>query len=228
MNELVDKYRTLLATTLQHSKASVVEALNQSGFPTTYSVNNDDIITHTLKAMHLSNTFTDKLNNLIIKNNQQQIQAMFQPKTKLNFSQQPEVMTILNANNLTTKVVPFEAKHGFLRNRIFDNCNGCNKFTDMNTSNYSASFDSSTLLDIFKTGAGAYTAEQQAQAQQDTAAAAIKLEQLKIQQAQAAAAAAAATNASSASKIKAYGLPIAITGVLVIGGIAAYFYFKKK
>jgi len=33
---------------------------------------------------------------------------------------------------------------------------------------------------------------------------------------------------SGASKIKAYVLPIAITGVLVIGGIAAYFYFKKK
>jgi hypothetical protein len=31
-----------------------------------------------------------------------------------------------------------------------------------------------------------------------------------------------------ANKIKAYILPITITGVLVIGGIAAYFYFKKK
>jgi hypothetical protein len=37
-----------------------------------------------------------------------------------------------------------------------------------------------------------------------------------------------AKNKGIADKIKAYGIPLAIIGVVVIGGIATYFYFNKK
>ncbi len=41
------------------------------------------------------------------------------------------------------------------------------------------------------------------------------------------AAAERARAAERAATIKAYALPIAITGILAVGGIAAYFYFKR-
>ena len=47
---------------------------------------------------------------------------------------------------------------------------------------------------------------------------------LKIQQQQAANA--SASNVTN--NIKAYGVPLAIAGLMVIGGISTYFYFKKK
>ena len=50
----------------------------------------------------------------------------------------------------------------------------------------------------------------------------------KQAQAQADAQAAMAQANSVTGKIKAYALPIAITGIVIIGGIAAYFYYKKK
>lgn len=49
----------------------------------------------------------------------------------------------------------------------------------------------------------------------------------EAEKARAEAAAERARAAERAATIKAYVLPIAITGVLAIGGIAAYFYFKR-
>lgn len=82
--------------------------------------------------------------------------------------------------------------------------------------------------DILKIGSKTYSDTLKAQTDADNAAAAIQLEKLKIQQAQAAAQAANASSTGVVAKIKAYALPIAITGAVLIGGIAAYFYFKKK
>ncbi len=82
--------------------------------------------------------------------------------------------------------------------------------------------------DILKIGSKTYSDTLKAQTDADNAAAAIQLEKLKIQQAQAAAQAANTSSTGVVAKIKAYALPIAITGAVVIGGIAAYFYFKKK
>jgi hypothetical protein len=61
-----------------------------------------------------------------------------------------------------------------------------------------------------------------AKANQETELARIKanreLELLKAQ----------AETAKSGSKIKAYTIPILVGGVVIIGGIGAYFYFKRK
>ena len=82
--------------------------------------------------------------------------------------------------------------------------------------------------DILKMGTNLYSQNLKSSTDTANANAAIQLEKLKIQQAQAQAAAANSTSSGVAAKIKAYGLPIAIIGVMVIGGISAYFYFKKK
>jgi LPXTG-motif cell wall-anchored protein len=62
----------------------------------------------------------------------------------------------------------------------------------------------------------------------DQAALALQIEQQKAAQAKALAQQKAAESGSYAGKIKAYTTPIIVVGVLTIGGIAAYFYFKKK
>jgi hypothetical protein len=89
-------------------------------------------------------------------------------------------------------------------------------------------YDGINLGDILGTGSKIYSDTLKAQTDADNAAAAIQLEKLKIQQAQAAAQAANASSTGVVAKVKAYAVPIAITGAVVIGGIAAYFYFKKK
>lgn len=89
-------------------------------------------------------------------------------------------------------------------------------------------WDGINFSDLLKTGSNLYTTNLKSQTDADNAAAAIQLEKLKIQQQQAAAAAANASSTGVAAKIKAYGLPIAILGVVTIGAISAYFYFKKK
>jgi hypothetical protein len=63
---------------------------------------------------------------------------------------------------------------------------------------------------------GKITAEQAAKARAELAAA------------QAQAQVAASQGQTTIDKIKAYAVPIAITGVVVVAGIAAYFFFKKK
>jgi hypothetical protein len=83
---------------------------------------------------------------------------------------------------------------------------------------------STSWLDAIKYGVNIWSADQQRQAQADTAAAALKLENLKLQELKQ-----QGTNASSAtSKISAYAVPIAVTGIVVALGIATYFYFRKK
>ena len=89
-------------------------------------------------------------------------------------------------------------------------------------------YDGINLGDILNKGSVIYSDTLKRQTDADNAAAAIQLEKLKIQQAQANAQAAQASSSGVVAKVKAYAVPIAITGAVVIGGIAAYFYFKKK
>lgn len=91
------------------------------------------------------------------------------------------------------------------------------------------------ILDTVKVGAGYWAQQQQNRSAAEQAQYALEIERQRLAQerarAEAEAAKAEAESAkagSVAGKIKAYALPITITGVLVIGGIAAYFYFKKK
>lgn len=92
-----------------------------------------------------------------------------------------------------------------------------------------------TILDTAKTGASIWATQQQNKSAAEQAQIALMIERQRLEQeraraeAEAAKAAAeAAKSGSAAGKIKAYVVPIAITGVVVIAGIAAYFYFKKK
>jgi hypothetical protein len=101
--------------------------------------------------------------------------------------------------------------------------------TDTNVDNTDGGFLSNlNLSDILKLGSKTYSDTLKSQTDAENAKAAVQLKMLAIQQAQAQAEAANATSSGIAAKIKAYGIPLAIIGVMVIGGISAYFYFKKK
>ena len=84
------------------------------------------------------------------------------------------------------------------------------------------------LFDIFQTGSQIYTEQARNEALKKQAELALQIEQQKAAQRKAEAAAKAAESGSVAGKIKAYTVPLIVVGVLTIGGIAAYFYFKKK
>jgi hypothetical protein len=85
-----------------------------------------------------------------------------------------------------------------------------------------------TILDSLKYGVGVYTDEQKRRADRDTAEAAIELENIRLQSLKEQSEIEATKSGSSSSKIKSYGVPILITGVVVALGIGTYFYFKKK
>ena len=84
------------------------------------------------------------------------------------------------------------------------------------------------LADLFNTAGQIYTNTQQNKSAEEQARLALQIQQQRAAQAKADAAAKAAESGSVTSKIKAYTTPIIVVGVLTIGGIAAYFYFKKK
>jgi len=176
---------------------------------------------------------------------------------KLNFAAQPEgggMINVISVNtstfddkeklwsvgNLTTDVPNIDSV--FLKRPLFaDNCNTKN-FTSMkNFDNYSTSTTTQTTtqksfwsgllqgaVDTTKYGVDLWSRQQELSAAQAQAEAAVAIEKAKQAQAQADAQAAMAQANSVTGKIKAYALPIAITGIVIIGGIAAYFYYKKK
>lgn len=176
---------------------------------------------------------------------------------KLNFAAQPEgggMINVISVNtstfddkeklwsvgNLTTDVPNIDSV--FLKRPLFaDNCNTKN-FTSMkNFDNYSTSTTTQTTtqksfwsgllqgaVDTTKYGVEIWSKQQELSAAQAQAEAAVAIEKAKQAQAQADAQAAMAQANSVTGKIKAYALPIAITGIVIIGGIAAYFYYKKK
>jgi hypothetical protein len=171
---------------------------------------------------------------------------------KLNFAAQPEgggMINVISVNtstfddkeklwsvgNLTTDVP--DINNVFLKRPLFvDNCNTKNNtsmknFDDTTPSTTTPSFWNKLLqgtVDTAKYGVDIWSKQQELQAASDQADAAVQIEKAKQAQAQADAAAEVAKANSVTGKIKAYALPIAITGVVIIGGIAAYFYYKKK
>jgi hypothetical protein len=131
----------------------------------------------------------------------------------------------LTAYDLTTDVKPNQPTL-FAKEPIFvDNCKNCdnmNNFTNADGSTWDS------ILDIGKFGIGTWSADQARKSAEEQAQLALQIEQTRLAQERAKAAAEQATASSASGKIKAYTVPLIITGVLVIGGIAAYFYFKKK
>jgi hypothetical protein len=89
-------------------------------------------------------------------------------------------------------------------------------------------FSDISLNDLLKMGSKTYSDTLKSQTDAANAAAAVQLEKLKLQKIQADALATSSNSSAVVSKIKSYALPIAVIGVVVIGGISAYFYFKKK
>jgi hypothetical protein len=92
-----------------------------------------------------------------------------------------------------------------------------------------------SVLDTAKTGAQIWSTSQQQKAASDQARLALEIERQRVEQERqrkegeaAKAEAERAKSGSVASKIRAYSTPILIGGVVIIGGIAAYFYFKRK
>ena len=166
---------------------------------------------------------------------------------KKNFAGQPAGggnITILTAKDLMLDVNP--APPIFQKRPLFvDNCKNCNMENFVNVDGeygepkqkggFFSGINFGTILDTAKTGAGIWATQQQNRSAAEQAQYALQIERQRLEQerarAEAESAKAAAESAkagSIAGKIKAYALPITITGVLVIGGIAAYFYFKKK
>ena len=148
-----------------------------------------------------------------------------------------------SVGNLTTDVP--DINNVFLKRPLFvDNCNTKNNTSMKNFDNTSTKTPKTTLVvddepsfwnkllqgtvDTAKYGVDIWSKQQELQAASDQADAAVQIEKAKQAQAQADAAAEVAKANSVTGKIKAYALPIAITGVVIIGGIAAYFYYKKK
>jgi len=152
---------------------------------------------------------------------------------------------LLSSNTIKSDTIFVEEK-SFLNN--CQNCNGMTNTTGFAGMKNMASFANQdgkgsfwsginfgTVLDTAKAGASIWSTQQQQKAASEQAQYALEIEKQRLAQerarAQSEAAKAeaeAAKSASVAGKIKAYSTPILITGVVVIGGIAAYFYFKKK
>jgi hypothetical protein len=166
---------------------------------------------------------------------------------KKNFAGQPAGggnITILTAQDLKLDVNP--APPIFQKRPLFvDNCKNCNMENFANANGDSEYGDKKggffsdikfgNILDTVKVGAGYWAQQQQNRSAAEQAQYALEIERQRLAQERARAEAEEAKAAgesakagSVAGKIKAYALPITITGVLVIGGIAAYFYFKKK
>lgn len=152
---------------------------------------------------------------------------------KKNFAGQADnsyMLDRLTAMNLTTDITkPVTATSQiFLKSQPFiDNCSfkpSKNMTGKMNAGGFFDGIDLNTLLDTAKFGVGTWSAQQAQKAANEQAALAAEIERQKSIQAAAEAAAAQ----SKASTIKAYTVPIAIAGGLVIVGIATYFIFKKK
>ena len=166
-------------------------------------------------------------------------------------------ITILTAQDLKLDVNPappiFQKRPLFV-----DNCKNCNMektfanfgaYDEFDTFDYDtpktsdkkkgggffSGINFGTVLDTAKTGVGIWATQQQNRSAAEQAQYALQIERQRLEQErerarteEAKAAGESAKAGSVAGKIKAYALPITITGVLVIGGIAAYFYFKKK
>lgn len=130
----------------------------------------------------------------------------------------------LTAYDLTTEVKPNQPTL-FAKEPIFiDNCKNCDNMN--NFTNAEGDFDK--YLDLGKFVIGTWSTDQARKSAEEQAQLALQIEQTRLSQERARAAAEQATASSASGKIKAYTVPLIITGVLVIGGIAAYFYFKKK
>ena len=116
--------------------------------------------------------------------------------------------------------------------KCMKNASGMKNFDDDNNYDYekggSFSLGNWNLFDIFTTGGDIYRESMRNKSAEEQARLALQIQQQRAAQAKAEADAKKAEAGSIAGKIKAYTVPLIVVGVLTIGGIGAYFYFKKK
>jgi hypothetical protein len=148
-----------------------------------------------------------------------------------NFAAQTSGTIELNGLDLGTEITP--TKNVFDKRTLFlDNCNDCGMknfaSADGDGESFWSGINANTILGLATTGASVWSQQQQSANDTQQAELALQIENQRLQQERARAQAEAAKAASAPSKIKAYIVPIAVTGALVIAGIGAYFYFKKK
>ena len=157
---------------------------------------------------------------------------------KKNFAGQPDLVLTLTGNDLTTNVNPIQYPKVFGKAPLFvDNCNGCSKNNNMNLDGLKIGVDSSTdknpntfdkIFGTLQWGVGVWSKQAELDAAKAQAQAALEIERLKADQDAAKAQAEIAKSETITEKIKAYQTPIIAAGVVIVGSIAAYFYFKNK
>ena len=232
--QLADNYKIWLAKVINNDRNGIINILNNTGFPTSYSIKDNELIKKTINGFQLSNTFREDISSLILKHNEAEIKGL--QSQKKGFAAQPEqggMMDILTAHNLTTDIVPTEEIFAHRPLFVENNCTSCKPFNFSGMTNSQEIFKSADglfgdILDFIKTGGEVYSTKLKSDAEKEQAAAAVQLEQLKLRQLQEAADVEAAKAAGKQSVMKGYVPIIAITGAVVILGIAAYFFFKKK
>jgi len=157
---------------------------------------------------------------------------------KKNFAGQPDLVLTLTGNDLTTNVNPIQYPKVFGKAPLFvDNCNGCSKNNNMNLDGLKIAADASTSTDpskfdkifgVFQYGINVWSKQAELDVAKKQAEAALEIERLRADQDASKSQAEIAKSETITEKIKAYKTPILAAGVVIIGGIAVYFYFKNK
>lgn len=207
--EALKMVKERFAKLMNDNPQSVVDILNKNGIPTSIKQSNISIITNALKGLRISQSFQNDLTNLLTM--------------KKNFADQSQgLIRSYNANDFKSGVI----NNGKLvpNDNFISNCKDC-------TGSYK-NFDFGEALDLVKYGVNTWSADQQRQLEETKAAAAqaisaqeIQKLQLEIKRLEAEKNASLAKSGSAGSTTVKI---IAVTGVLVIVGIATYFIFKKK
>jgi hypothetical protein len=222
-SQLADAVRQAFAKVLSNDRTNLVSILNKNGFPVSNSSRDTDIINKSFQAIQISNDFRKDLATQL-----QKYAEHFTPfqSSKMNFAAQDvngSYTTIITGRDLTTKIAPSETDAIFLKPDLFkSNCNGFASFEG------DAGSKKNAIGDIISGGISYLAEQQQAQAAQSQADTALAIERAKIQAIQAQTAADSAKASGTASILKAYATPMIVGGIVVVGAIAAYFYFKKK
>ena len=152
----------------------------------------------------------------------------------LNFAGMPENgggMEVLKGYDLTTDVPSNKSTEDIFQHRplFVDNCKDCkNEVSMLNADGDNKQSAFQTIFSGLQWGVNIWADDQQRKSAEEQAQAAIQIEQARLAAERTKLAQEQAKSSGFAGKLKAYTTPIIVTGVVVIAGIGAYFYFKKK
>lgn len=116
--EMVNMFRQQLANLLVYKRDNVVNSLNQTGFPASMNVSNNELISLTLKGLATNESFKNKVINLM--GGGTGLQGF------KNFAPQPEkggMVYVIGANDLDARITT--GSQDFVDFPVFqDKCNG--------------------------------------------------------------------------------------------------------